>query len=110
VTKETANWIARNSMDDSQFEVGWSCSNEKYPFPSFFAFTYPKPLHYEETEVQPAAAKWVPEINEFILDYDDLRESKEPEADLLLFCESTYQAMADLAKWDTTLIISGMPA
>ena len=32
--------------------------------------------------------------------YDDVRESADPRATLLEFCESTYDAGANLAKWD----------
>lgn len=109
MTKATSNYIARNSMDDAQVEVGWSCSNEKYPKPSFFGFAYPKPKGFEQAKIKPNAAKWVPEISEFILDYDELRKSKDPEGDLLSFFESNYQAVAELEKWDPTLIVSGKP-
>lgn len=108
-TQETSNYIARNAMDDSQFEVGWSASNEKYSIPSFFAFAYPKPAGYESAHVKPDHTKWIPAINEFVLNYDDLRKSKDPHAELLLFFETTYQAMANMAKWDPTLIVSGKP-
>lgn len=103
------NYIACNSMDDAQFEVGFSASNEKYPNPSFFAYTYPKPDGFEEMDIKPHAVKWVSAINEFILDYDDLRKSKDPEDDLLLFFESNYQAFAKLAGWDPELVVSGKP-
>lgn len=108
-SKETSNFISRNAMDDAQFEVGWSASNEKYPIPSFFAFAYPKPEGYELAPIKPMTAKWIPAINEFVIDYDDLLKTKDPNAELLLFFESTYQAMAKLAKWDPTLIVSGKP-
>lgn len=109
VDKETANFISRNSMDDAQFEVGWSASNEKYLVPSFFAFAYPKPSNFERAKVKPASAKWVAAINEFVLDYEELRQANDPDAELLLFFESTYHAMEELGKWDPTLIVSGKP-
>jgi hypothetical protein len=107
--QNTADFITRNAMDDEQFEVGFSANNEKYPVPSFFAFAYPKPEGFEKSILKVSAAKWVPAINEFILDYDDLRKSKNPEKDLLEFFESSYQAFATLAKWDPKLIVSGKP-
>ncbi len=107
--KATSGYIARNAMDDAQVEVGWSCSNEKYPYPAFFAFAYPNPPGLEQEKIKPDGAKWVPAINEFILDYDQLRQSKNPESDLLLFFESYYQAVEKLDHWDTTLIVSGKP-
>ncbi len=103
------DFISRNAMDDAQFEVGFSASNEKYPVPSFFAFAYPKPDGWEQAIIKPAATKWVSVINEFILDYDDLRKSKDPDGDLLMFFESNYQAFAKLAGWDPEWIVSGKP-
>ncbi len=107
ITKATSNFIARNAMDDVQFEVGWSSSNEKYPNPSFFAFAYPKPDGYEHAKISPKGAKWVPAINEFILDNDELRKSKDPEGDLLAFFETGYRAFAELGKWDPQLLVRG---
>jgi len=104
-----SGYIARNSMDDAQVEVGFSCSNEKYPYPSFFAFAYPCPKGLELEKMKPEGVKWVPSINEFILDYDQLRKSKNPEADLLLFFESYYQAVAKLDHWDPKFCVSGVP-
>ena len=109
ITKETSSYIGRNAMDDAQFEVGWSASNEKYLTPSFFALAFPKPDGLEQARVEPAGTKWVPAIGEWVLDYDELRRSKDPDADLLRFFESTYQAVAELGKWNPKLIGSGKP-
>ncbi|GEM_PF-1176991 len=107
--KATSGYIACNSMDDAQVEVGWSCSNEKYPVPSFFGFSYPFLPGIEHEKLQPEGVKWVPAINEFVLDYDQLRKSKSPESDLLLFFESYYQAVSKRDHWDPELIVSGVP-
>ncbi|GKQ55076.1 DUF5996 family protein [Bradyrhizobium sp. Ce-3] len=45
----------------------------------------------------------------FLLDYDDLRQSSDPERDLLTFLESTYRAGATAAGWDPGLLGSGCP-
>lgn len=105
----TLDYISRNAMDDVQFEVGFSANNEKYPFPSFFAFVYPKPDDFEKMTIKPDAVKWVSAINEFILDYDELRKSKDPEQDLFVFFESSFKAYATLAKWNPELNVSGKP-
>lgn len=107
VTKQTYSFIARNAMDDAQFEVGFSASNEKYPTPSFFAVGFPKPEGFEKAKITPHYAKWVPAIHEFILDYTDLVKSKDPEGELFHFFESSYEACAALDKWDPKLIVSG---
>jgi hypothetical protein len=48
-------------------------------------------------------------MGEFIFDYDDLRDSKNPDEDLLSFFESTYKAGAKSAAWEPTLVGSGRP-
>ena len=109
ITEATSNYIARNSFDDAQIEVGWTSSNEKYPSPSFFSFAYPKPADFEHAKILPNAAKWVEAIGEFVLDYDDLRKSKDPENDLLSFFNSSYEAIAKIDHWEPKLIVAGKP-
>jgi hypothetical protein len=40
------------------------------------------------------------EMSEFILPYDELRQSDSPDEALLEFMQSTYEAGARLANWD----------
>jgi len=68
--------------------------------PAFYSYTVPAPAGMDATPVRPAAAKWNPQLGEFILMYDDVRLSAAPEQDLLAFFESTYQAGARLGHWD----------
>jgi hypothetical protein len=44
--------------------------------------------------------KYNTQLNEFLLMYDDVRSSASPCATLLNFCQSTYEAGAELAHWD----------
>jgi hypothetical protein len=39
-------------------------------------------------------------LGQFILPYDALRQSAEPDAVLLGFLQETYEATANLAQWD----------
>ena len=39
-------------------------------------------------------------MKEFLLMYDDMRQSPSPRATLLEFLQSTYDAGADAGKWD----------
>ena len=48
-------------------------------------------------------------MGEFLFDYDDLRQSKDPDGDLLSFFESTYKAGAERAGWHPNLVGSGRP-
>ncbi len=104
-----ADYIRRNAMDAAQIEVGWWSGNPSYPRPAYYSFTYPQPEEIAQARVQPAPARWEASMGEFILDYDDLRASREPEADLLAFLESTYRAGAERAGWDPNLVGAAEP-
>lgn len=104
-----AGYIRRNAMNEAQIEAGWWHGNEDYPRPAYYSFTYPKPNTLENAKIQPSSAHWDKNLGEFILDYDELRKSADPEKDLLLFFESTYKAGSERAGWKRTLINSGEP-
>jgi hypothetical protein len=104
-----AGYIRRNAMDDAQVEVGWWSGNEQYPRPAYFSFIYPEPKDIDQAKIQPSKARWDNTLHEFILDYDDVRNAKNPEADLLAFFESTYLAEAEKATWKKELIVPGEP-
>lgn len=108
-TGANADYIRRNAMDDAQVETGWWSGNDQYTRPAYFSFVYPQPQGIETAKIKPAAAHWDAKLGEFILDYDDLRQSKDPEGDLLAFMESTYKVEAECAGWDPELIGSGHP-
>ncbi len=97
-------FIRRNAMDAVQVEVGWWSGNATYPKPAFYSFTFPQPPGIEHAEVGPPPARWNPAMGEFILDYDDLRTSRNPDKDLQTFFESTYRAAAERSGWDANLI------
>lgn len=104
-----ASYIRRNAMDEAQVEIGWWPGNESYQKPAFFSFIYPQPKNIEQAKIKPNQAHWDNALAEFILDYDDLRKSPDPDQDLLLFFESAYQAGASLAGWNEKLITTGEP-
>jgi hypothetical protein len=69
-------------------------------YPAFYAYAYPEPTGFAETRVRPDGAFYSPDLREFILPYDQVRESSQPDDTLLSFLQSTYEAAANLAKWD----------
>ena len=67
---------------------------------AFYAYAYPEPEGFREYPVRPEAAYYNSDLGEFILPYEAVRTADEPEAVLLEFLQSTYEAAADLANWD----------
>ena len=68
--------------------------------PAFYAYAYPEPEGFKEYPVQPRGAYYHKELGEFILPYDVVRTSPTPDETLLAFLQTTYEAAANLGKWD----------
>ena len=69
--------------------------------PAFYAYAVPEPDGFKAARVQPDAAFYHGELNEFILPYEAVRTSASPEEAIASFVESTYRAGATLGRWDT---------
>lgn len=67
---------------------------------AFYAYAYPEPEGVDRATVKPAEAFYSGELREFLLPYEAVRASADPDAALLEFLESTYRAAADLGGWD----------
>ena len=103
------DYIRRNAMNAELIEMGWWSGNSSYSKPAFYSFAYPQPQGIENAKVRPNTARWDASMGEFLLDYDDLHRSSNPDRDLLTFFESTYNAGAIAAGWDSGLLGSGHP-
>lgn len=69
---------------------------------AFYAYGYPTPDGLAEREVEPAGSYWQGELGEFVLPYEQVRTSTDPEQELMAFLESTYAAVADCGDWPRT--------
>jgi hypothetical protein len=104
-----SDYIRRNAMNAELIEMGWWAGSAAYPKPAFYSFAYPQPAGIEGAPISPASARWDSAMGEFILDYDGLRLSKDPDGDLLAFFRTAYNAGAQHAGWDPKLMGSGRP-
>jgi hypothetical protein len=66
----------------------------------FYSYAYPEPSGFRATRVAPSAARYDEQLQEFVLPYEVVRTSDDPDATLLAFLQSTYEAAADNAQWD----------
>jgi hypothetical protein len=67
---------------------------------SFYAYAYPQPEGFAAWPVQPDAAFYDETMGEFLLPYAAVRTAPDPDAAILTFLQSTYEAAAELAGWD----------
>jgi len=68
--------------------------------PVFYAYAYPEPAGFAQAPVEPAAASYNTGFAEFLLPYETVRQAAAPDDLLLEFLQSTYEAAADLGRWD----------
>jgi hypothetical protein len=68
--------------------------------PFFYSYAYPEPPGYADSPITPAPAAFNKNFGEFIFDYEAMRQSPDPDAALLQFLQTTYEAAANGANWD----------
>ena len=97
--KAGADAITREAYSHEVSSVGfWPGAG--FSGPAFYSYMAPEPQGYREARVLPDGARYDTSLGEFVLMYDDVRATPSPSESLLNFCQSTYEAGANLAAWD----------
>jgi Family of unknown function (DUF5996) len=91
--------VAREAYSHEVSSAGFWPGNEAFPRAAFYSYAYPGPAGFRDRAVPPGAA-FDPTLGEFILPYDTVAQSRDPDALLLDFLSTTYAAAADAAGWD----------
>jgi len=68
--------------------------------PFFYSYAYPEPPGYVQYAISPVGAAYNSQMGEFVLPYQEMRTSADPDSTLLAFLQSTYEAAANSARWD----------
>jgi hypothetical protein len=89
-----ADAITREAYSHEVISCGFWPGDRKFPHAAFYSYTKPAPAGIEK------AAHWDSQMGEFILKYDDARAAESPDRAILDFCQSSYEAGANLAGWD----------
>lgn len=74
---------------------------------AFYAYAYPQPVGYAARAVLPREARYDDKAGEFILPYEAVRTSANPEEALMEFLQSTYDAAADTGRWERATLDRG---
>lgn len=67
--------------------------------PAFYSYAYPEPAGFRDAAVMPEQAMFSEDLGEFVLPYAAVRNAQDPDATLLSFLQSTYDAAASLGDW-----------
>jgi hypothetical protein len=65
----------------------------------FYSYAYPEPPGFADATV-PEGAYYHPQLREFVLPYEAVRTSAQPDALVMDFLHATYDAAADRGRWD----------
>ena len=95
-----ADVITREAYSHEVISHGWWPGQGPLGKAAFYSYTAPAPDGLSEAKVRPEQALYSKDLGEFLLMYDDVRNAADPDAALMEFMQSTYEAGADLAKWD----------
>jgi hypothetical protein len=95
-----ADAITREAYSQEVSSVGFWPGSGTVRDAAFYSYMAPAPQGFSAAQVRSPAAFYDQKLGEFLLMYDEVRRSARPGAALLEFCQSTYEAGADLAKWD----------
>ena len=91
--------VTRNAYSHEVSSCGfWPGAPGIEPF--FYSYAYPEPAGYSQFRVAPTQAFYNSAFGEFVLPYEAMRQSADPDSALLSFLQSTYEAAAECGQWD----------
>ena len=96
--------VTREAYSHEVSSCGFWPGNDAMPYPLFYAYAYPTPAGFDTAAVRPEQAFYEASFGEFVLPYEAVRMAPSPDAMLLEFLQSTYEAAADLGKWNRSAL------
>lgn len=92
--------VTREAYSHEVSSAGFWPGDGSIDYPAYYSYAYPEPDGFAAAKVRPSAAFYFKDYGQFILPYEAVRTAAAPEATLMEFLQSTYDAAADLGKWD----------
>ena len=92
--------VMREAYSHEVSSAGFWPGGNGIDFPAFYSYAYPTLEPFKTQPVKPAAAYFSAALGEFLLPYDAVRTAADPDAMLMEFLQSTYEAAANTAKWE----------
>jgi len=97
------DFIVRNGGDAEQIEIGWWPGDPSHERAAFFAFAHPATPGFPDADISPAAARWDAQLGEYVLDWEDIRESPDRHALAVEFARSAFRHACTVCDWDPAL-------
>ena len=94
--------VMQEAYSQEVCSAGFWPGSKDFPTPVFYAYAYPSDPSFGEQKILPKEAFYSPEMGEFLLKYEDVQNSENPEKTLREFLSTTYIAAAKTSQWDRT--------
>ena len=94
-----ADRITREAYSQEVMSFGFWPGGEVVEDAAFYAYAAPEPNGFRDANPHPAA-RYVPELSEFVLPYAAIREAEAPRESALDFFQRTYDVGSTLGRWD----------
>jgi hypothetical protein len=103
--------VTREAYSHEVSSAGFWPGSDAFPRAAFYSYAWPEPAGFRDRPVTPGA-RFDATLGEFILPYDTVRAAAEPDALLLDFLSTTYEAAAEAGGWDRAALECplGVPA
>jgi hypothetical protein len=96
--------VMHEAYSHELISAGFWPGSADMPSAEYYAYAMPSLDGLADATIQPDAAEWNAARGEFLLPYEEVRTSPDPEGALMAFLTSTYGAAADLGRWDRALL------
>lgn len=90
--------VVKEAYSHEVMSCGFWPGNEIYPEAAFYAYAYPEPEGFAKADLTPAF--YHKDLREFVLPYETVRTSSNPEETLMTFFDSAYEQAAALGNWE----------
>jgi hypothetical protein len=98
------DYVTREAYSHEVSSCGFWPGGPGMPEPAFYAYAYPAPDGFARASAGPDGAFFSETLGEFVLPYPIVRQAADPDDVLLQFLQSTYEAAADLGRWDRSAL------
>jgi hypothetical protein len=92
--------VAQEAYSHEVSSAGFWPGGDGAEYPAFYSYAYPQPAGFSSAAIRPKEAFYSEKLSEYILPYDAVRISKDPDRVLMDFLQSTYEAAASAGNWD----------
>lgn len=91
--------VMKEAYSHEVSSCGFWPGNAAYPQAAFYSYAYPAPKGFD-TAVELHGVEYLRDLGEYVLPYDEVLKTPDPEQTVMEFLQTTYEAAADLGNWD----------